>query len=207
MSEERKGIFKKIGSTIGDIAEAAEDSKIPDVVKVLLRDTPFGKAGRMIEGLSEIFGVDDESAIADAMRDATPEQREKLAEFAAREVEALEATKQEALRKEQTEIEARTARHATDMLGDSLLNKIIRPVSLIVLMKSTLETYSIITFLFVIDYFVNKQLLEEFWENDLMKLVLMYQFASLSAALGFYFYQRRVEKTTSMEQATQLVLR
>lgn len=122
-------IFKKATDGLSKIQAAADETKLDELVGAILAETPFGKVGRIIKNFSEILKTDeDEDAIAEAMRKATPEQKVALAEFAAREMEAREATAQEKERTTQRDMQEATARHAVDSASESALARTWRPI-------------------------------------------------------------------------------
>lgn len=110
------------------LREALRNSKIDDLVGTVLAETPVGKVGRIIKGLSEILGTkpDEDSVIEAIEAGVPPEQAVALREF-----EATEATKR-------NEADNLTARHATDTMGDSKLSKTVRPLVTYILLGAVL---------------------------------------------------------------------
>lgn len=115
------------------LREALRKSKIDDIVGTILAETPLGKTGRIIKGISEILGSkpDEESIIEAIEAGVPPEQAIQLREFAIREIEAREET----LRNESDNL---SQRHAADMMSDSALSKTVRPLVTYILLGAVI---------------------------------------------------------------------
>jgi len=108
----------------GELARKARESGLDKVADALISATPIGGYWNIAKKIGRALGLGDgasESAIADALESATPDQRAEIAEIALREQEAI-------LADYQSEREQVTSRHAADMMGDSVLSKTWRPI-------------------------------------------------------------------------------
>jgi hypothetical protein len=115
---------KDILKQSGELARKARESGLDKVADALISATPIGGYWNIAKKIGQALGLGDgasESAIADALESATPEQRAQIAEIALREQEAILADYQH-------DREQATARHAADMMGDCRLSKTWRPI-------------------------------------------------------------------------------
>lgn len=133
MAEDPKP-FKKLAS----IFKRSAESDAGKILGSILRETPIGKAGRIIKDIADIFdGDESEDALAEAMKNATPEQIVQLETVRNDLAMALVNERVEARREE-------TTRWTADMMSDSWLSKNVRPLALIVSFSSSI-LYGIIS--------------------------------------------------------------
>ena len=108
-----------------ELAKRARESGLDKVADTLLSVSPIGGYWSIAKKIGRALGLGDnasETAIADALEEATPEQRVQIAEIALKEHEAILADYQQ-------DREQVTARHAADMMGDCRLSKTFRPIA------------------------------------------------------------------------------
>ena len=109
----------------GKLARKARETGLDDVADAILSVSPIGGYWNIAKKIGRALGLGDnasETAIADALEDATPEQRVQIAEIALKEHQAILADYQQ-------DREQVTARHAADMMGDCRLSKTFRPIA------------------------------------------------------------------------------
>lgn len=190
---------------LGRVFDALKRTKLDEVAGVLLRDTVIGKAGRVIKGISEIFGgSEDPDVLAKAIEDATPAQRVALLELAAREREA----ELETIRNEQDNV---TARHASDMLSDSRLSKSLRP-SVCIALNTAAVLYSFLILVLVAIEFglrISGRAVAELDDTflfDLARTALVSLWSAAGAYNIFYVGGRTWEKRESFQAAAKAIV-
>lgn len=173
------------------LGKKLKESKLPQLAGIVLGETSIGKVGRIIKGAAEILGTDeDPDAIAEALAGATPEQRAALLELSVRETEAVEETEREIQR--QT-----TARHAADMMGDSLLSKNLRPVLCIALNAAAVAYSYTILIVVILGQILEVNLNVGDYSRGLIANALTALWTAAGAANVFYFGGRTLEKRGS----------
>ena len=215
----RLPIFKNAGKALGKASEGAREigrglrkAGLDDVADDLIELSPVGGYWKAIKGLGRILGLGDnapESAIAEAMASATPDQKAQIAELMVREKEAAYAD----LANERDNI---TARHANDMLSDNWLSKMLRP-SVCVGLNAAAVAYSFavlfMVFLEVTLLFLGEMGKVEF-SNEVLRDSVFMELAktaltALWTAAGsynlFYVGGRTFEKRGSFFAAAQAV--
>ena len=161
-------------------------------------------AGNLAKAAGKILGVNDPETIAEMIEQGLPsEQAGEVRRAMADEVIAYQATLQEKERTEQATQQAVTARHAADMLSDSVLSKNIRPGMCIALnAAAVLYSYGVFV-LFVIDYFTQTDLAPSFWQNELARTALVSLWSAATGYNLFYVGGRTFEKRGSWFAAVQ----
>lgn len=176
---------------IQSLGKKLKDSKLGPLAGLILGETPLGTAGRILKGAAEILGTDDDpDAIAEALDAATPEQREALLSLAVRETEAREETEREIQR--QT-----TARHAADMLSDSVLSKSVRPTLCIGLVAAAVAYSYVILFFVILGQIFGLSLNVGEFAKELIMHSVTALWTATGGALAFYYGGRTMEKRGS----------
>lgn len=195
--------------TLGRIFKKTANSDAGKIIGSVLRETPIGKAGRIFKEVVDIFGGnEEEEALLEAMKNATPEQITKLEEIRTNlrieEVKAKVDLEQQITAREQ-EV---TARHAADMLSDSKLSKAIRP-SICIGLNGTAALYSWailhlvgLKILLAVCWDYSVEIGE--WEQDLIGGALGYMWAAAGGYNVFYAGFRSIEKGQSMKSTADI---
>lgn len=182
-----------------NLGRKLKESKLDDLGKLIIGETPIGKIGRIVIGAAEILGTEeDPDAIAEALETATPEQKVALAELATREKEAAYADRA-------NDRDNITARHAADMLSDNALSKNLRPSVCIALNAAAVFASFLVLGMVVVDFFLGEKCaLSEFWKNELANTAITALWTAAGSYNVFYVGGRVFEKRGSFFAAAGL---
>lgn len=174
-----------------------------------VKNTPVGgildEIG-VLDGIGDALGIEsrEEKEIAKEIEGKSPEELQALIRL-----KELDADAELALIELEKAREAEiTARHAADMLSDSPLSKNIRPITLIVLLKSSIEySFTVLWGVVFLTIAVSKGI--EIDIPPIASQVILWIGGALwtatGGATGFYFNQRTKEKSSAFESAARIV--